>query len=700
MKQIKKKIFYILRLVKNIQLILLLTFLNLLPNENPFVFIIPSYNNAQWYKKNLDSIFCQKYKNYRAIYIDDCSSDNTGKLVEQYIKENNQEKNFTLIKNKERKFALENIYNAIHTCKPNEIVVCLDGDDWIANGNVLTYLNNVYQDKNIWLTYGQYLDYPTNAMGGCRQIPNHIIEQNSFRKYDWVTSHIRTFYAGLFHKIKKEDLLNKNKFYEVAGDVALMYPLLEMAGNHIKFIPEVLYIYNIQNPLNDNKVNKELQCKLFTHIRNLKPYEKLDNLNIANNDKKFVIVVPSYNNSQWYKQNLDSIFSQNYGKYRVIYIDDCSNDKTYELVEKYIKENHQESKVTLIKNEKRQLALSNIYKAVISCKDDEIIVLVDGDDQLASHNVLKLLNAAYKKFDIWMTHGNYKTLSNNAPCSYCPVAPPNIVKENKFREFPHGLIHLRTFYAWLFKQIKIQDLFFRTNFFKMTYDVAIFTPMIEMANDRHLYIPTLLYIYNDINSISDHKVNMKLQHFINKYIRQKDKYTRLLKSQENFLDKYNDAKVDLIINDINQDKLGKILKFIANNSEFINYVFVNKAPIDICTQESKFFSINEYNNLIDKTSDYTMFLSDEMLNEKKINIIEIIKEMELTKAFAAFITNSENLNECKKISNNLFIKYIENKKFESSLAIFRKKDISLTNFQWQNLAINKICIFKKIYEAN
>ena len=69
--------------------------------EKHFIVLIPSYKNSQWYKKNLDSIFMQKYSNYHILYIDDCSPDGTGDLVEKYIKEKKQEHKVILIKNTE-----------------------------------------------------------------------------------------------------------------------------------------------------------------------------------------------------------------------------------------------------------------------------------------------------------------------------------------------------------------------------------------------------------------------------------------------------------------------------------------------------------------------------------------------------------------------------------------------------------------------
>ncbi len=253
--------------------------------DKSFVIVIPSYNNKYWFQRNLDSVFNQNYKNFRIIYVDDASTDKTGELVEDYIKECGQENKVTLIKNKERLGSpVGNIYKAVSMCQPNEIVVDLDGDDWLADENVLTKLNEVYQDSNVWLTYGQFICYPANYVGWCRELPQEIIEQNEFRNYPWVTTHLRTFYASLFHKIKVEDLLYEGKFFPMAGDLAFMFPLLEMAGKHIKFIPDILYIYNRGSELNEERVNENFQTNLGIHARTLKKYQPLEHL-VKDNDK-------------------------------------------------------------------------------------------------------------------------------------------------------------------------------------------------------------------------------------------------------------------------------------------------------------------------------------------------------------------------------------------------------------------------------
>jgi glycosyltransferase involved in cell wall biosynthesis len=238
--------------------------------------VIPSYNNCQWYKNNLSSLYNQDYDNFRAIYIDDCSSDGTGELVEKFIADNNLTTRIQLICNPVQVGALQNLYNVIYSCDDDEIIVILDGDDWLAHNGVLKTLNAVYSDSNCWLTYGQYISWPYNTPGYSRQIPSHIIEANTVREYEWCASHLRSFYTWLFKMIKKEDLISPyGTFYPMAWDQAIMFPMLEMAGHRAKFIADVLYIYNEANPISDARMNRQLQRHLETIIRLQRKYDRL-----------------------------------------------------------------------------------------------------------------------------------------------------------------------------------------------------------------------------------------------------------------------------------------------------------------------------------------------------------------------------------------------------------------------------------------
>ncbi len=276
--------------------------------EKPFVVIIPSYNNSKWYEQNINTVINQKYKNFRVIYLNDASNDKTGYLVKQYMlklagpnqaffrsisfderfsrgitdaakkfsnRVNSKRSFFTLIDNVSRCGALCNLYRGIYSCKDEEIIVTLDGDDWFSDDEVLKRLNETYSNGNIWLTHGTLVEYPSGQSSWCEPVPPDVIEKNAFREFK-CPSHLRTFYTWLFKKINLEDLLYEGEFFSMTWDMAIMYPMIEMCGERHEFIFTPNYIYNTSNPINDNKVNADLQNFLDRFIRQSKPYQRLE----------------------------------------------------------------------------------------------------------------------------------------------------------------------------------------------------------------------------------------------------------------------------------------------------------------------------------------------------------------------------------------------------------------------------------------
>jgi glycosyltransferase involved in cell wall biosynthesis len=272
--------------------------------EKPIVILTPSYNNAKWFETYINSILIQDYKKYRIIYLDDKSTDgmgdtiekylvthgidhsiihfddsfstDTNTIVEEFIKQVNSDKHFfTFVRNVNRCGALENIYRAVYSCEENEIVATIDGDDCLApRRDVLKQLNKVYSSGKIWFTHGTLMEYPSGNVTWNEPISPIYIQYNAIRDFK-CPSHLRTFYAWIFKKIKLEDFLYEGKFLSMAWDMAIMFPIAEMSGKRHAFIKEVNYYYNMANPINDNKVNADLQNKLDQYIRKKERYKPL-----------------------------------------------------------------------------------------------------------------------------------------------------------------------------------------------------------------------------------------------------------------------------------------------------------------------------------------------------------------------------------------------------------------------------------------
>ena len=247
----------------------------------PFVILTASYNNKNYYKKNLRSVFEQKYPNFRVIYINDASTDGTGESVFNWIKNAGVEERVELVQNTANQGALANFHHAIQSCKDHEIIVFLDGDDWLAHDEVLLWLNRAYEDPETWMTYGSYILYPNYRRGWNKKISEKIHKNRNYRtacSKEFLICHLKTAYASLLKRVQKKDLLYKGKFFSMNSDLALFFPAIEMAGKHARYIRDVLYIYNRETPLNDNKKNLVIHQYTRKIIENLPKYNLLTKL--------------------------------------------------------------------------------------------------------------------------------------------------------------------------------------------------------------------------------------------------------------------------------------------------------------------------------------------------------------------------------------------------------------------------------------
>ena len=64
-------------------------------------------------------------------------------------------------------------------------------------------------------------------------------------------------------------------FYTRAGDLVIMYPMLEMAGKKAFYIDKILYIWNNISELNEHKVDHSKQILVEQEVRNKEKYEPI-----------------------------------------------------------------------------------------------------------------------------------------------------------------------------------------------------------------------------------------------------------------------------------------------------------------------------------------------------------------------------------------------------------------------------------------
>ena len=225
-----------------------------------FALVVMGRNNGAFVARTLQSIFSQNYLDFRVFYIDNGSNDGSYELARDLIQESGQEMRVTMIRNEEPLGKATNLSRVVDSCADGEIVVVLEGEDWLAHEWVLARLNQYYANPDLWLTYGQSMEYPDYALGVSRPLEDKFVRHQPFQ-----ASHLKTFYAALFRQIQPLDLF-------FATDFAYMAPMLEMGQGHTAFIPEVLYIENRMAPPREDTVAAE------NSVRALKAYAPIERI--------------------------------------------------------------------------------------------------------------------------------------------------------------------------------------------------------------------------------------------------------------------------------------------------------------------------------------------------------------------------------------------------------------------------------------
>ncbi len=240
-------------------------------------FVTPVYNAGKYVVKCIESVIMQTNDKWKMHIINDASTDNTLEIIMNTISKYPHLRNkFNIINNTVNKKALYNINNTIKTqCDNSSIIALLDGDDWLYSPHIIEMLLNKYIKQDLWIIWTQHIHYPSMRMGGSGKII-----KNDVRKSGAAASHFRTFRKQLYDHIKVEDLQDDNgDFYEASYDVAMMLPMLEMAGSDKRrFFNNISYVYNRETPLNDDKLRKNQQQDIAKHIRAQTPYRRIRSL--------------------------------------------------------------------------------------------------------------------------------------------------------------------------------------------------------------------------------------------------------------------------------------------------------------------------------------------------------------------------------------------------------------------------------------
>jgi glycosyltransferase involved in cell wall biosynthesis len=240
--------------------------------------VTPMYNVEGSIAMTVNSMYHQTDMDFKWIIVNDASTDESETILKRIL---DGTIDCDLITNPTNGCSLMSIIVGInHYDLDDEDIVCiLDGDDWITPKCVET-IKATYDKTGCWMTHGSYHSHPYYTTGEfSNQYPDSVKRDGTFRSHMWLASHMRTFKAGLWKRINMGDLMDSTgNIYSMTGDLAMTFPMLEMARERVEFINKKIYVYNMENPLNDHKLDHQRQLKFEREIRSKIPYERLESL--------------------------------------------------------------------------------------------------------------------------------------------------------------------------------------------------------------------------------------------------------------------------------------------------------------------------------------------------------------------------------------------------------------------------------------
>jgi hypothetical protein len=217
------------------------------PREHQRFHIVSAQRNmGEISLRCLQTVYDQRYprERVRHVFIDDASTDGTPALVESWLR-GHPDHSIEFLRNPERRGMLANNLSGFRMADPSAVGIELNGDDWLPDPGVLRFLNKVYSDDDVWMTYNT-LRQTDGTIVYQLPPPRDVRRSRSYRRAPWTTSHLRTFRVGLYHHIPQQHLIDPatGTFWDMAPDMAVYFAMLELAGRHVRHVYRITCTYH------------------------------------------------------------------------------------------------------------------------------------------------------------------------------------------------------------------------------------------------------------------------------------------------------------------------------------------------------------------------------------------------------------------------------------------------------------------------
>jgi glycosyltransferase involved in cell wall biosynthesis len=226
----------------------------------------------------LASVRAQRYPAWTATVTIDPAGDRT---FERAIDAADGDPRLSIVRNPQRLYSMANLIAGIGRTRagPEDVIVVLDGDDWLHGDTALDIIAATYLRYDCWMSYGSWISNDPLHQGLQRGLwPAYDDDTVDFRHAEWRHTAVRTWKRWLWDRVDDRDFRDAHgKYFRVTEDQASMLPMLEMSGTgRARHIPEVLMVYNRTTPHACGKTHLAEMRANADLLRARRPYARLE----------------------------------------------------------------------------------------------------------------------------------------------------------------------------------------------------------------------------------------------------------------------------------------------------------------------------------------------------------------------------------------------------------------------------------------
>ena len=217
-------------------------------------FIASVFNKEKYLNSFISSIQSQDLKDFEIIFVDDCSKDNSIKIINEF---KSKDKRIKLIKNKENKGALNSRYKGALYSK-GEYILFVDSDDIILKNGIMKAYNHIKKYNLDMVEFHSIFDNITNAyINRCHYKFKDVIYQPILSHvYYYNKNTVDEQNTALWNKLIKKNIALKalynigeqylNKEIVIENDVIILFSLLRNSNSfqYIKFKIKFSFLLN------------------------------------------------------------------------------------------------------------------------------------------------------------------------------------------------------------------------------------------------------------------------------------------------------------------------------------------------------------------------------------------------------------------------------------------------------------------------